>query len=119
MIEFVLKTTLLFVGGALVLLITPILYMSAKFKWKVHGLFGKIFYLIGCIPATTGGSLYVLLEGTSGGVIMDLSFIMYGMGFFLAATQAIINRKQVMMILVVFPNLFFRSKLTNTGQRKH
>jgi len=77
------------VGGSIVLFCGPLqLIASIRRKFpKFHGWNGKI-YLFGCILTSFGGFFYLVLNGTVGGISMDISFAIYGVALLFCAIMA-------------------------------
>jgi hypothetical protein len=66
------------IGGCLVILIGPLQLNENIRKYRcIHILLGR-FYIIGCILASIGGLLFIFVNGTVGGLTMNIAFTIYG-----------------------------------------
>jgi hypothetical protein len=77
-----------FLGGGIVLLLGCLQLMAGiRNRWPIlHRAIGRL-YLIGCLFASLGGLLFVILNRTIGGWPMDLAFTMYGALMFICSIQ--------------------------------
>lgn len=75
-----------FIGGGIVLVLGSIqLIKSFRESYPlVHRLLGLI-YVFACFIAGIGGLAFILLEGTIGGVVMDIGFGVYGILMMIAS----------------------------------
>jgi hypothetical protein len=77
-----------FIGGGIILALgsiqlLPIVRSRAP---AVHRVVGRI-YLLSCLAASIGGTGFILLSGTIGGLYMDLGFGLYGVLMFICTVQ--------------------------------
>lgn len=75
------------VGGILVILLGGFQMKYNHTISKTHHWRG-IIYIIGCYLAVYGGMYYIFHHGSSGGKLMDIAFLIYGMLLAIFATAA-------------------------------
>ena len=77
-----------FAAGGLILIMGAIQLMSSvRQRFPVfHRWVGRI-YIVACLLAAVGGFLFILINGTVGGWIMDIAFGLYGILMFIAAVE--------------------------------
>lgn len=77
-----------FLAGGIILILGCLqLLHSVRQKWPaLHRLMGRI-YILACIFTSIGGLVFILLNGTIGGWLMDMAFGLYGMLMLICAIQ--------------------------------
>jgi hypothetical protein len=84
------------IGGIVVILTGPFqLMQSVRTKWpRFHRWTGRIYLSLGCLPASIAGLVYIVLNGTVGGLVMDIAFLIYGAVFFISGLMTYIRVRQ-------------------------
>lgn len=84
-----------FAAGGIILILGSIQLVSGIRKNfpQLHHWIGRI-YLSACILTAIGGLVFILINGTIGGIVMDIGFSVYGILMLVCAINAFLNARQ-------------------------
>jgi len=82
-----------FIGGVIIQIIGPLQLIPALRNWGVHKWTGRI-YLICMYGAIVGGEMFMLVNSTIGGRNMTISFVIYGILFFICGSMAFYHARK-------------------------